>query len=269
VVDISVVIPTFRRPALLKEAIASALAQERVFVEVIVVDDSPEGSARATVEACADSRIIYLRHDPPSGGRPALVRNTGWPYARGRFIHFLDDDDRVADGFYKCAVDAFEAHPTLGAIVGRIEPFGGPDIEAMRHELTFFSNAGRRARLAARIRSRLWMVASLLFRETLFVNSACMVRRECVAAVNGYDPEISLNEDVDFICRAIRTFGFAFLDRIVLHYRILPDSLMHGRTGDQKLVESYQRMYAKYKAAHGAAELLAMKVLSHTLLRVL
>ena len=47
VLDVSVVIPTFRRPALLREAIASVRAQSGVAVELIVVDDSPEGSAAA------------------------------------------------------------------------------------------------------------------------------------------------------------------------------------------------------------------------------
>ncbi|WP_423875429.1 glycosyltransferase family 2 protein [Bradyrhizobium sp.] len=63
--EISVVIPTFRRPLLLKQAIESALAQH-VPVEVIVVDDSPERSADPVVPS-------------PSGGWPSRVRNLGCP----------------------------------------------------------------------------------------------------------------------------------------------------------------------------------------------
>lgn len=83
-IDISVIIPTFRRPALLREAIASALAQEGVSVEIVVVDDSPERSAREGVEGLNDPRVTYIQNDPPSGGKPALVRNAGWPLARQR-----------------------------------------------------------------------------------------------------------------------------------------------------------------------------------------
>jgi hypothetical protein len=44
---------------------------------------------------------------------------------------------------------------------------------------------------------------------------------------------------------------------------------MHGRTGNEKLLESYQRMYARYRATHGAAELLALKLFARTVMRVL
>lgn len=264
-VDVSVIIPTFRRLELLKEAILSVLAQERVRTEVIVVDDSPEGSARSVVEAVADSRITYLQNNPPSGGKPALVRNAGWPKARGRFIHFLDDDDRVAAGFYAAAVSAFDANPSRGVVFGRIEPFGG-DENSMPHERAFFASAAHRAELAAKVGGRLWMVANLLFADTVLVNSACIVRRECVAALQGYDALMPLNEDVEFYCRAIRRFGFVFLPQTVLHYRILPSSLMHGRASNDGIVETYRRMYAQYREKHGAFELLAMKIFSRTLL---
>src|SRR5260221_10766659 len=106
--DVSVIVPTFRRPVQLKEAIASALAQSEVSLEVIVVDDSPEGSARAAVEGLGDARVRYLKHEPPSGGVPGRVRNAGWPLAQGRFVQFLDDDDRVAEGAHQAMVEALE-----------------------------------------------------------------------------------------------------------------------------------------------------------------
>src|ERR1700727_1098022 len=96
--DVSVVIPTFRRPALLREAIASALQDRDLEIEVLVLDDSPEGSAADTVAAIADPRVHYFKCDPPSGGKPAQVRNLGVQRAEGRFIHFLDDDDLVGEG---------------------------------------------------------------------------------------------------------------------------------------------------------------------------
>jgi glycosyltransferase involved in cell wall biosynthesis len=272
VIDVSVVIPTFRRPVMLAEAIASVLQQEQVSLEVIVVDDSPEGSAREVVERQGDARVGYFRHDPPSGGRPALVRNSGWPKARGRCVHFLDDDDRVAVGFYRAALDIFEARPQLGVVFGRVEPFanGGPtavNSAQMAHEREFFASATRRARFASRIRSRRWIVANLLFHQTLLVNSACMIRRDCIQALGGYSTRVGLNEDVDFFCRAIRTYGFEFLDQVVVHYRIVADSLMHGRADDGRLEQSYRQMYSRYRQTHGSAELFALKLLARTMMR--
>ena len=267
-IDVSVVIPTFRRCELLLEAINSVLRQPDVSVEIIVVDDSPEVSARDAVASLREPRVRFFQSETPSGGKPALVRNYGATKANGRFVHFLDDDDLVADSYYKAAIAAFKMHPDCGVVFGQIQPFSDPPV-SLEHERAFFDSAARRARFWSSLGSRWPMTVSLLFMPTLLVNSACLIRREHVQALGGYDVNILLNEDVDFFCRAIRAFGCRFLDQVVIHYRILPSSLMHGRTGNEKLIESYQRMYARYREAHGAAELLAMKIFARTVMRVL
>src|ERR1700759_5612792 len=99
-VDFSVVIPTCRRIKELPEAIQSVLGQANVTVEVIVVDDCPDGSARQLVEGFHDPRITYLKNGEATGGIPSIVRNAGWPLASGRYVHFLDDDDIVPEGHY-------------------------------------------------------------------------------------------------------------------------------------------------------------------------
>src|SRR5947209_3541343 len=99
-IDVSVIIPTYRRPLPLGEAIRSALDQDGVNIEVHVIDDSPEGAGAAVIEGIGDQRIRYQRMPSPTGGLPSRVRNSAWPSARGAFIHFLDDDDRMEPGAY-------------------------------------------------------------------------------------------------------------------------------------------------------------------------
>src|SRR4051812_6402188 len=113
-VDVSVITPTFRRPAQVVEAVKSALTQEGVSVEVLVLDDSPEGSAREGIEGLGDRRVTYRKREVPSGGNPGAVRNEGWPLASGRFVHFLDDDDRMAQGALKALTAALDAHDDRG-----------------------------------------------------------------------------------------------------------------------------------------------------------
>src|SRR5260221_750557 len=91
-VDISVVIPTFRRPREVVEAIRSALGQGGVEIEIIVVDDCPDGSAEAAIRSVGDERVAYLRNPAPTGGRPGAVRNIGLPRGNRRFVPFLDAD---------------------------------------------------------------------------------------------------------------------------------------------------------------------------------
>ncbi len=67
-IDFSVVIPTFRRPETLIEAISSVLRQRDASVEIVVIDDCPEGSAEGAVTRLADARITYLKNPAPTGG---------------------------------------------------------------------------------------------------------------------------------------------------------------------------------------------------------
>lgn len=260
-VDVTVIVPTFRRPGQLVEAVRSALAQEGVAVEVSVLDDSPEGSARESIEAIGDPRLTYAKQATASRGRPALVRNDGWPRARGRYVHFLDDDDVVVPGAYRAHVEALDARPRAAMSFGRIEPFG-EDASAIAREREFWARAGRRARRAGRLGplSRLAMVATILFDEPLFQNSACMVRKSMLEGTGGFDPQMPVQEDAELHVRSIRRYGCVFLDRTVIRYRVNANSLMRSDDMQSKVLESYRRMRQKYRDEHGAAELAAMKL---------
>ena len=116
--DVSVVIPTFHRENEVVEAVNSSLGQQGVAVEVIVLDDSPEGSARAAIERLDPSRVRYVKREIPSKGRPAICRNEGALLSTGRYLTFLDDDDRHAAGALQAAVSTLDKHPDRGVTVG-------------------------------------------------------------------------------------------------------------------------------------------------------
>jgi glycosyltransferase involved in cell wall biosynthesis len=258
-VDVSVIIPTFRRTDLLVHAIESALSQD-VPLEVRVVDDCPEGSARDTVLAVNDSRVSYRKLDTPSNGRPAIVRNDAWPSARGRYVHFLDDDDLVVPGAYRAHVEALDApaHRECFMSFGRVEPFGS-DPEAVRREDLFWRDGAERARHASRV-GRLGFVATMLFEGAVLQNSACMVRRSALAEIGGFDPLMPLQEDTEMHARGTRLRGCVFIDRTVVRYRVSPTSLMRFRDPTKLLDESYARMHRKYRERHGVAEFMALKL---------
>jgi glycosyltransferase involved in cell wall biosynthesis len=88
--EVTVVIPTRDRWGLLeRRALRSALRQENVRVEVVVVDDGSAEQAPASVGA--DERVRLVRHETSRG--VAAARNTGIGEARAAWTAFLDDDD--------------------------------------------------------------------------------------------------------------------------------------------------------------------------------
>jgi glycosyltransferase involved in cell wall biosynthesis len=89
--DISVIIPTRNRSALLAVTLRSVLRQRYVDIEVIVVDEASSDDTPALLAALADPRIRVIRHDSCQG--VSAARNHGIAEARAEWVAFLDDDD--------------------------------------------------------------------------------------------------------------------------------------------------------------------------------
>ncbi|MEO8275201.1 MAG: glycosyltransferase [Thermoanaerobaculia bacterium] len=90
---VSVIVRTRDRPSLLREALASLGAQTFRDFETLVVADGGTRPPEDLLAASPGAGGLRLLHrDPPHGRARAL--NTGLDAARGRFIAYLDDDDR-------------------------------------------------------------------------------------------------------------------------------------------------------------------------------
>jgi glycosyltransferase involved in cell wall biosynthesis len=95
--DVTVIIPTRNRSHYLAEAAASALSQQQVNLELLIINDGQEPVADFN-----DARVQILDNHK-RGAVPA--RNLGAQAARTRFIAFLDDDDWWIDDLHlhRCA----------------------------------------------------------------------------------------------------------------------------------------------------------------------
>jgi GT2 family glycosyltransferase len=96
---VSVVVPTWRRPALLGSCLNALAAQDfsSARYEIIVCDDGPDDATREAVERfaqqCARGRGTTVRYVPVTATQgPAGARNAGWRAARYPLIAFTDDD---------------------------------------------------------------------------------------------------------------------------------------------------------------------------------
>jgi glycosyltransferase involved in cell wall biosynthesis len=260
--DVSIIIPTFRREEQLREALHSVLALQDLRFEVFVVDDSPEGGARAVVEAIGDPRITYQQRAIPTGGRPAVIRNAAARTARGRVLYFLDDDDRAIAANLSQACTALMAS-SAGVLVSTPRPFGA-NPQRIQEEIHYFAQATAFLR---RPRSKLTLTARLLFAASPLVCSTCVIKAATFAAVGGFDEAIALYEDVEFYQRAIRAAGFVFQAAPILERRVGDASLISLGSTD-KVAQSYRMAHAKYRAQHGLAEFWALKIWSKLLNRI-
>ncbi|HVM26215.1 MAG TPA: glycosyltransferase family 2 protein, partial [Mycobacteriales bacterium] len=98
--DATIIIPTHDRPALVLDAVESALAQTAGDVEVLVVDDA----SATPVVLPAHPRLRLVRLPANRGG--AAARNVGLREASGRWVTYLDDDDVLLPDHLRVALEA-------------------------------------------------------------------------------------------------------------------------------------------------------------------
>jgi len=87
---VSVIIPTYNRSELVREAIESVLDQSFTDFEVLVIDDGSVDDTSVVVKNILDKRIRYLYKE--NGGQCA-ARNLGIIKTTGKYITYLDHDD--------------------------------------------------------------------------------------------------------------------------------------------------------------------------------
>lgn len=106
---VSVIIPTYNRAAMVKEAIQSVLDQTYTDYEVIVVDDGSTDNTRDAVVGVSD-KLIYVYQENHG---PSSARNHGIRLARGKYIAFLDSDDLFLPAKLEKQVAYMEKNPEV------------------------------------------------------------------------------------------------------------------------------------------------------------
>ena len=108
----SVVIPLYNRAQLIESTLRSVLGQSFQDFEVVVVDDGSVDEPEAVLARMADARIRYVRQENQGAN---VARNRGIDEARGRYIAFLDSDDRFLPHHLEKSAEALGQNP--GAVV--------------------------------------------------------------------------------------------------------------------------------------------------------
>jgi glycosyltransferase involved in cell wall biosynthesis len=112
--QVSVVVPTKDRDALLRQTLSTIRWQQGVIFEVLVVDDgsADRGLVERIVADVGDARFRIVRHDQSRGVSEA--RNHGSAEAKAPWVAFCDDDDLWAPDKLAKQVEAARRVPAAG-----------------------------------------------------------------------------------------------------------------------------------------------------------
>jgi glycosyltransferase involved in cell wall biosynthesis len=192
---ITTIIPTYRRPRLLRRAIRSVLAQTYPHLQVCIYDNASGDETPSVVDEMArrDSRLKYHCH--PENIGPVKNFIYGMERVETPFFSILSDDDVLLPGFYQTALAGFEKYP-----------------EAMLSALVTIHMDDHGRVLGAPVRK--WppglyrppegLLAMLKYRHPEW--TSVLFRREVIEKVGRVDEETGGPSDLDFELRAAARF---------------------------------------------------------------
>jgi len=178
---VSVIIPTYNRSRMLKEAIDSVLSQDYPHFELVVVDDGSTDATAELLQAYGQDLVVIRQ---PNRGVSA-ARNAGIAAASGRYIAFLDSDDLWLPQKLTRQVRFFNQYPD--ALICQTEEIW------MRN--------GRRVNPGLRHRKLSGMLFEPSLHLCLVSPSAVMIRRSLFRAVGRFDENLPACEDYDLWLR--------------------------------------------------------------------
>jgi hypothetical protein len=118
---VSVIIPVFNRPVLLREAVESVLRQTYRPLEIIIIDDGSTDTTPQVIQALETSAPELVRSFRQANAGPGVARETGCQMAQGEFIQYLDSDDLLLPRKFEVQVTALNAHPECGIAYGKTQ----------------------------------------------------------------------------------------------------------------------------------------------------
>jgi glucosyl-dolichyl phosphate glucuronosyltransferase len=121
--EVSVIIPTYNRSSLLRDAVASVLGQDtRIPFEIIVVDNNSKDDTAAVVRSLMDQHQGRIKYIVETEQGNAHARNRGVQTARAPIIAFLDDDVTVETNWLTSLKHALDSHADLAFVGGKVLP---------------------------------------------------------------------------------------------------------------------------------------------------
>lgn len=102
---VSVIMPTYNRKDIIKNAIDSVLSQTYSNFELIIVDDGSNDGTSNFLKTIDDDRLVLQSHTNNKG--VASARNTGLKNAKGEIITYLDSDNLWEKEYLETVVAAF------------------------------------------------------------------------------------------------------------------------------------------------------------------
>ena len=231
--EVSVVIPTRNRRYRLHRTLKSALAQENVELEVVVVNDGSRDRTAEYLRSHPDPRVFPVTHAAQAG--LAAARNSGLAHARAPWIALLDDDDLWSPSKLRKQLDAAYAQNSRWVYSSVI----GVD-DSLRE---VFRDAAPEPQS---------LLEPLLAENALIAGgSNVCVHRDLLARVGNFDERLNQLADWDLWIRLAAAERPASETSVLTAYVLHPENMVLGRAQELEaeldyLAEKHRQLHSRY-----------------------
>jgi glycosyltransferase involved in cell wall biosynthesis len=234
---VSICIPVYNGEAFVREAIASALAQQGVdSIEVLIVDNASTDRTPEIVASFTDARVRYHRNDANLGAVPNF--NRAIALAQGEYVKILCADDVI--------------YPTCVAKqLGALRRAGPHTALACCARAVLVGQGRRRARRAYPGRGRQIAgrdaIVACVRRGTNLIGEpgAVLARRDAIEAAGGFAPDQSFCVDIDLWFRLLLTGDLVVVAETLAGFRVRADSWSISLSRHH--AESFRELIARYR----------------------
>ena len=211
---VSVVIPTYNRAWVIKEAVDSVLAQDYKDFELIIVDDgSTDNTSDVLASYGEDVRVLFQENKGVSA-----ARNRGVAEASGQLVAFLDSDDLWLPKKLSMQVEFFNKTP---------------DALICQTEEVWIRN-GIRVNPKKRHKKPSGMIFEPSLALCLVSPSAVMIRRDVLDREGGFDETLPACEDYDLWLRLSSRYPVYLIEIPLIIKRGGHDDQLSKRAGLDK-----------------------------------
>ena len=223
---VSVIVPIYNRPDMVSEVLATVQKQTWKKWELIFIDDASQDNTWQAIQNISeqDVRIRSIRRE--RNGGVATARNTGIQQAQGKYLAFLDSDDRWLPEKLEQQVKVFELSSNVGMV---------------------YTGVRIRGRYGM-VRDRIASVQGNVAEKAMWNNfagspSRVMISRKAIDDVGLFDEQLPSLEDRDMWFRIAKQYLVGMVPDPLVEYYESTDSIS-GDTG--KKIFAYEAFAKKH-----------------------
>lgn len=237
----TVAIPVYNREKFIDKAIGSALEQNILGMEILVVDNCSTDGTWKILQKYRDKRLRLVRNDQNIGLFRNFNRCLG--LARGRYLRFLCSDDELIKGTLEKEIAVMDAHPDVALLSTR--GYRKDELGRVLGIQAGYFKEGIYPGFKA-ICGILWFQAHYAYNPINYP-SGVLIRKNIAAIEGKFDVNMKMAGDVDFFLRILEHGNLAILDTLGCNIMIHPGQESSYLIGDLSPIIELDCLVNRYK----------------------